>query len=88
MPWTALKTQPATVVIDDVYILARARPQGKVDKDEDERVEQATKQQRLKSAEEIDNAASQVGVGAQTDDGEIDIVHCSFAAQDETDTED
>lgn len=70
IPWTALKTQPVKIVIDDVYVLARARPQGKVDKDEDERVEQATKQERLKSAEEVDKAASQVGRGPQTDEGQ------------------
>nr|XP_019015055.1 vacuolar protein sorting-associated protein vps13 [Kwoniella pini CBS 10737]OCF53836.1 vacuolar protein sorting-associated protein vps13 [Kwoniella pini CBS 10737] len=61
IPWNALKSQPVKVVIDDVYILARARPQGKVDPEEDERVEQATKQDKLKSAEAVDNAASQVG---------------------------
>jgi vacuolar protein sorting-associated protein 13A/C len=51
-----------------VYVLARARPPGKVDPDEDERVEQATKQERLKSAEAVDSAAVQVGTGH--DDGE------------------
>nr|XP_018267277.1 vacuolar protein sorting-associated protein vps13 [Kwoniella dejecticola CBS 10117]OBR89435.1 vacuolar protein sorting-associated protein vps13 [Kwoniella dejecticola CBS 10117] len=61
IPWNALKSQPVKVIIDDVYILARARPQGKVDPEEDERVEQATKQDKLKSAEAVDNAASQVG---------------------------
>ncbi|OCF42293.1 vacuolar protein sorting-associated protein vps13 [Kwoniella heveanensis CBS 569] len=61
IPWNALKSQPVKVTIDDVYILARARPQGKVDPEEDERVEQATKQEKLKSAEAVDNAASQVG---------------------------
>ncbi|WRT64162.1 uncharacterized protein IL334_001091 [Kwoniella shivajii] len=61
IPWNALKSQPVKVVIDDVYILARARPEGKVDPEEDERVEQATKQDKLKSAEAVDNAASQVG---------------------------
>lgn len=71
VPWTSLKNQPVRIVIEDIYILAKARPQGKVDKDEDERVEQATKQQRLKSAEEIDNAVNQVGAGAQSDDGEL-----------------
>ncbi|WVQ62160.1 uncharacterized protein L199_000298 [Kwoniella botswanensis] len=60
IPWNALKSQPVKVVIDDVYVLARARPQGKVDPEEDERVEQATKQDKLKSAEAVDNAASQV----------------------------
>ncbi|RYY68640.1 hypothetical protein EON63_24590, partial [archaeon] len=39
IPWTALKTQPVKIVIDDVYVLARARPQGRVDPEEDERVE-------------------------------------------------
>lgn len=70
IPWTALKTQPVKVVIDDVYVLARARPQGKVDPEEDVRIEQATKQERLKSAEAVDNAASQVGAAAGTDEGE------------------
>lgn len=70
IPWSQLKSQPVKIVIDDVYVLARVRPQGKVDLDEDERIEQATKQERLKSAEEVDNAASQVGRGAQTDEGE------------------
>lgn len=54
------------ISIDDVYILARARPQGKVDPEEDERIDQATKQEKLKSAEAVDNATSQVGGG---DDG-------------------
>ncbi|KIR37167.1 vacuolar protein sorting-associated protein vps13 [Cryptococcus deuterogattii MMRL2647] len=61
IPWTALKTQPVKIVIDDVYVLARARPPGKVDPEEDERVEQATKQEKLKSAEAVDSAASQMG---------------------------
>ena len=69
IPWTQLKTQPVKIVIDDVYVLARARPQGKVDPEEDARVEQATKQERLKSAEEVDNAASQVG-SVRGDEGE------------------
>lgn len=63
IPWTQLKTQPVKISIDDVYVLARARPQGKVDPEEDERTEQAVKQQKLKSAEEVDRAASQVGRG-------------------------
>lgn len=61
IPWTQLKTQPVKINIDDVYVLARARPQGKVDPEEDERVEQATKQEKLRSAEAVDSAASQVG---------------------------
>lgn len=61
IPWTALKTQPVKIVIDDIYVLARARPPGKVDPEEDERVEQATKQEKLKSAEAVDSAASQMG---------------------------
>lgn len=73
IPWTQLKTQPVKIVIDDVYILARARPQGRVDTEEDERIEQATKQEKLKSAEEVDKAASQVGRGAQTDEGETAV---------------
>ncbi|WVR05901.1 hypothetical protein IAU60_002927 [Kwoniella sp. DSM 27419] len=60
IPWNALKSQPVKVTIDDVYILARARPQGKVDPEEDERIEQATKQEKLKNAEAVDTAASQV----------------------------
>lgn len=63
IPWTQLKTQPVKITIDDVYVLARARPQGKVDPEEDERVDQATKQEKLRSAEAVDNAASQVGGG-------------------------
>ena len=59
-----MKNQPVKIVIDDVYILARARPQGKVDLEEDARIEQATKQEKLKSAEAVDNAASQVGAVA------------------------
>ena len=61
IPWTQLKTQPVKIVIDDVYVLARARPQGKIDPEEDARIEQATKQEKLKSAEAVDSAASQVG---------------------------
>ncbi|WWD17860.1 hypothetical protein CI109_102304 [Kwoniella shandongensis] len=61
VPWTSLKTQPVKITIDDVFVLARARPQGKVDPEEDERVDQATKQEKLKSAEAVDSAASQVG---------------------------
>jgi hypothetical protein len=64
IPWTQLKNQPVKIVIDDVYILARARPQGKVDLEEDARIEQATKQEKMKSAEAVDNAASQVGAVA------------------------
>ncbi|ODO11680.1 hypothetical protein I350_00464 [Cryptococcus amylolentus CBS 6273] len=67
IPWTALKTQPVKIVIDDVYVLARARPPGKVDPEEDERIEQATKQEKLKSAEAVDSAANQVGQGAHDD---------------------
>jgi vacuolar protein sorting-associated protein 13A/C len=48
------------IVIDDVYVLARVRPQGRVDPEEDERVDQATKQEKLKRAEEVDSATSQV----------------------------
>jgi vacuolar protein sorting-associated protein 13A/C len=40
-----------------------------VDLEEDARIEQATKQERLKSAEEVDNAASQVGAAAGSDQG-------------------
>lgn len=69
IPWSALKNSPAQIEISDIYILARARPQGKVDPEEDERVEQATKQERLKNAEAVDNAASQVGVKAPTGEG-------------------
>lgn len=65
-----MKTQPVKITIDDVYVLARARPQGKVDPEEDARVEQATKQQKLRSAEEVDNAASQVGAQGGSDDCE------------------
>ncbi|WWC86271.1 uncharacterized protein L201_001144 [Kwoniella dendrophila CBS 6074] len=61
IPWNALKSQPVKVIIDDVYVLARARPQGKVDPEEDEKIEQASKQDKLKSAEAVDNAATQVG---------------------------
>lgn len=42
-----------------------------MDRDEDARIEQSTKQQRLKSAEAVDNAASQVGASAQTDEGKL-----------------
>ena len=68
IPWTQLKTQPVKINIDDVYVLARARPQGKVDPEEDERVEQATKQERLRSAEAVDSAASQVGTKGVNDE--------------------
>ncbi len=67
IPWTQLKTQPVKIAIEDVYVLARARPQGKVDEEEDGRVEQATKMEKLRSAEEVDSAASQVG--SQGNDG-------------------
>lgn len=60
IPWTALKNQPVRITIEDVYVLARVRPEGKVDPEEDERVEQASKQEKLKSAEAVDSAASQV----------------------------
>ena len=60
IPWTALATQPIRVVLEDVYVLARARKLGKVDPVEDERTEQAAKQDKLKRAEEVDNAAQQV----------------------------
>ncbi|KAK8865949.1 hypothetical protein IAR55_001098 [Kwoniella newhampshirensis] len=68
VPWTSLKTQPVKITIDDVFVLARARPQGKVDPEEDERMEQATKQEKLKSAEAVDNAASQVGPHGDNDE--------------------
>lgn len=71
IPWGALKDSPAKIEIDDIYVLARARPQGKVDPEEDERVEQATKQERLKNAEAVDRAASQVGAKGQTEGGEL-----------------
>ncbi|GMK58122.1 hypothetical protein CspeluHIS016_0501540 [Cutaneotrichosporon spelunceum] len=60
IPWQAIKSQPARIEIDDIYVLARARPQGKVDPAEDERIEQATKQERLRRAEAVDNTASEV----------------------------
>ncbi|ORX35977.1 putative late endosome to vacuole transport-related protein [Kockovaella imperatae] len=69
IPWTQLKTQPVKVAIENVYVLARARPPGKVDLEEDERIEQATKQEKLRSAEEVDNAAMQVGGQGSTDEG-------------------
>ena len=70
IPWTQLKTQPVKIAIEDVYVLAKARSQGKVDAEEDARVEQAMKQEKLKSAEEVDNAATQVGPQGN-DDGEL-----------------
>ena len=70
IPWTQLKTQPVKIAIDDVYVLARAKPQGKMDLEEDERVDQATKQEKLRSAEEVDNAAIQVGGQGSSDEGE------------------
>ena len=73
IPWTQLKNQPVKIVIDDVYVLARARPQGKVDLEEDARIEQATKQEKLKSAEAVDNAASQVGAVAG-DEGMLSMI--------------
>ncbi|BEI82300.1 hypothetical protein CcaverHIS002_0301680 [Cutaneotrichosporon cavernicola] len=63
IPWQAIKSQPARIEIDDIYVLARARPQGKIDPAEDERIEQATKQERLRRAEAVDNAASEVNDG-------------------------
>lgn len=63
IPWQAIKNQPARIEIDDIYVLARARPQGKIDPDEDERIEQATKQERLRRAEAVDNATSEVEDG-------------------------
>ncbi|KAL1410608.1 Vacuolar protein sorting-associated protein 13 [Vanrija albida] len=60
IPWQAMKSQPAQIVIDDIFVLARARPQGKVDPEEDERIDQATKQEKLRSAEAVDSAANQV----------------------------
>ena len=72
IPWTQLKTQPVKIAIEDVYVLARARPQGKVDPEEDARVEQATKQEKLKSAEAVDSAATQVGSQGD-DDGKYGI---------------
>ena len=70
IPWTQLKNQPVKIAIDNVYVLAQAKPQGKVDAEEDERVEQATKQEKLKSAEAVDNAAAQVGGTGGNDEGE------------------
>jgi vacuolar protein sorting-associated protein 13A/C len=69
IPWTQLKTQPVKIFIEDVYVLTRSRPQGKVDPEEDARVEQATKQEKLKSAEAVDSAATQVG-SQGNDEGE------------------
>jgi vacuolar protein sorting-associated protein 13A/C len=63
IPWTQLKNQPVKIAIDDVYVLARARAPGRVDPEEDERVDQATKQERLRSAEAVDSAAAQVSTG-------------------------
>jgi vacuolar protein sorting-associated protein 13A/C len=60
LPWQALGSQPARVHITDVYLLARARPQGKVDPEEDDKREQAAKQDRLRSAEAVDQAATQL----------------------------
>ena len=62
IPWTSLGRDPVKIVLNDIYILARARPPGKVDEEEDERAEQAAKQQKLKSAEQLDRAANQVQV--------------------------
>lgn len=74
IPWTQLKTQPVKINIDDVYVLAQARPQGKVDPEEDERVEQATKQEKLRSAEAVDSAASQVGTKNADDESKPIVV--------------
>ncbi|KAL7419546.1 Vacuolar protein sorting-associated protein 13 [Cryptotrichosporon argae] len=62
VPWTALKNQPVKIELEDVYVLVRARSQGRVDPEEGARIEQASKQDKLKSAEAVDNAASQVQV--------------------------
>lgn len=64
LPWQALGSQPARVNIQDVYLLARARPQGKVDPVEDDKREQAAKQDRLRSAEAVDQAATQLDLEA------------------------
>jgi hypothetical protein len=69
IPWTALKTQPVKIIIDDVYVLARARPQGNVDPEADAKKEQAAKQDKLKSAEALDEAANDVGATAGSDQG-------------------
>nr|ODO02780.1 vacuolar protein sorting-associated protein vps13 [Cryptococcus depauperatus CBS 7855] len=68
IPWTALKTQPVRIVIDDVYVLAKVRSPGKVDPKENERIEQTTKQEKLKSAEAVDSAANQVGTQDSDDE--------------------
>lgn len=70
IPWQAIKNQPARIEIDDVYVLARARPQGKVDPEEDARVEQAMKQNKLKEAEVIDSTTSQVDQDAEQHESE------------------
>ncbi|CAK9783702.1 putative late endosome to vacuole transport-related protein [Cutaneotrichosporon oleaginosum] len=70
IPWQAIKNQPARIEIDDIYVLARARTQGKIDPDEDARIEQATKQERLRRAEAVDNATSEVQEGHGDDQKE------------------
>jgi hypothetical protein len=50
-------------------VLARARPQGNVDQEADAEKEQAAKQDKLKSAEALDEAANDVGATAGSDEG-------------------
>jgi vacuolar protein sorting-associated protein 13A/C len=65
------------IVIDDVYVLARARPQGRVDPEEDERVDQATKQEKLKRAEEVDQATAQVANSGGDESESTNSFHCA-----------
>lgn len=71
IPWGALRNAPSQLVVEDVYVLARNRPQGRVNEEEDERMEQSQKQEKLRNAETVDNAASQMDAQGQAE-GEVD----------------
>lgn len=81
IPWTQLKNQPVKIAIEDVYVLARARAPGRVDPAEDERVDQATKQERLRSAEAVDSAAAQVSTGNDESESFVSASAESLAKQ-------
>lgn len=56
IPWSNLKNKPVKITIDNVFILAVARQQDKIDPEEEARRELDTKREKLEAAELMDQS--------------------------------
>ncbi|CED84268.1 Vacuolar protein sorting-associated protein [Phaffia rhodozyma] len=63
VPYSALGTKPVSIYIEDVYLLAVPSGQNKSTPEEDEKREQAAKQERLDAAEAFDLKSQVSGAG-------------------------